>query len=136
MTKNDSRMIIIVVDDTEASFSRVKKLLKDCIPHLYLNHIKSAHELDGLLRTCQKQGVVPHAYIVDISLSEDADGIDVIRKIRAQYPQSLIVANTKFAEYRDEAIKAGADNFVEKFTQDNRLVEILVENLSSGEDSV
>ncbi len=42
------------------------------------------------------------------------DGVEAIRRIKAQWPEVKIIAHTMFATRREEALAAGADHFVVK----------------------
>lgn len=75
----------------------------------------------------------PDVAIVDISL-KDAHGLDLIRDIRAQYPNVRIVVYSMFAEeiFAERAIKAGALAYVDKTDPTQKVVDA-VENAVRGE---
>lgn len=87
----------------------------------------AAGALDAIRKT------KPDVAIVDISL-KDAHGLDLIRDIRAQYPDVRIVVYSMFAEeiFAERAIKAGALAYVDKGDPTQKVVDA-VENAVRGE---
>ena len=74
----------------------------------------------------------PDAVILDIRMP-GGSGIDVLRHIKEQSPQTIVIMLTNFAEeqYRKSCEKAGADYFLDKSNEFNTISNLLT-NLNAA----
>ncbi|MCG8503585.1 MAG: sigma 54-interacting transcriptional regulator, partial [Sphingomonadales bacterium] len=115
---------ILVVDDSSEVIKALSALLK--LNQLYPICISSPDELTGALDKHQ-----PNLVLLDMNYSQDttsgAEGLDLIRKIRARDEQVPIVVMTAYANIPlvVEALKIGANDFIEKPWDNQRLLGVL-----------
>ncbi|MEJ2366352.1 MAG: response regulator transcription factor, partial [Deltaproteobacteria bacterium] len=70
--------------------------------------------------------VVPDAVILDIRLPQKS-GIEVLRDIKKDKPSPVVIilTNYPYPQYRKECTEAGADYFLNKSTEFNKIAEVL-----------
>ncbi|MFH1373969.1 MAG: response regulator [bacterium] len=119
--------IAVMVEDTDASYDLVRRLLSEVAPPVYVNRAKNVEALDLLLEKLKSHGTTPSVFIVDVSINEDTDGIVLIDRLHTNYPEVPIIAYSKFPQYENETLASGAGWFVHKFTEKapSRLAEIV-----------
>lgn len=66
----------------------------------------------------------PDLVVMDLQMP-GMDGVEAIRRIRAQWPQIKIIAHTMYASRKQEALDAGADYFTVKGDAGRSLQEII-----------
>jgi len=109
-------MHILVVDDSEFARRRISSRLRDA-GHTVVEADSGAAALE-LIKTASFQ-----AATVDL-LMPDIDGLQVIRKIRALYPNVYIVALSADVQQATQSasLEAGADRFIPKTRIDDVLL--------------
>jgi DNA-binding NarL/FixJ family response regulator len=75
----------------------------------------------------------PDLVICDLSLS-DGDGMELIKDIRARWPQIRILVSSMYADptYVERAMRAGANGYLTKDQQNEDLVEAIGQVLRGG----
>ena len=73
---------------------------------------------------------VPDMVLMDMQMP-GMDGVEAIRRIKAQWPSVRVVALTMYAKYRNAALEAGADAFLLKDGEPELLVDAIMAQLHS-----
>jgi YesN/AraC family two-component response regulator len=78
------------------------------------------------------EGLLPHLVFMDIKLP-GANGLEITRKIKEGYStiQVIILTSYDFPEYREAAVKYGADHFLSKESSSREDLLALVESIYS-----
>ena len=109
---------IMIVDD--AAFMRM--MLKDI---LNKNNFEVVGEAEDGMKAVEKYGELkPDLVTMDITMPE-MDGIEAVRKIRAQDPDAKIIMCSAMGQQAMviDAIQAGAKDFIVKPFQPERVIE-------------
>lgn len=103
-------MRVFITDDSKLVVERLADLLKDVSG---VEVIGQAH--DPLEAVLSIQQMNPDALILDLQMP-GGSGLDVLRAIRQGHPrlQVLICTNYPYPQYRDECTAAGANYFLDK----------------------
>jgi len=118
-------MKVLIVEDN-ANFSRV---LKDTLQTLFPSSvIHEAHEGKEALQ--QVDTFLPELIFMDIKLPGE-NGLQLTQRIKASYPDMKVVILTNYdiLEYREAAIRSGANSFLAKDSLDWEQLEKLVNSL-------
>jgi len=101
---------ILLVEDNAFFLQFLKETLHDRLPSINIAEAKSGEEALQKIET-----LLPDAIFMDLRLP-GANGLDVTRKIKAQYPDTIVVILTNYdlPEYREAAAQSGADHFLSK----------------------
>lgn len=104
------RMKVFIVDDSTVVVERLADLLKE-VPGACL--VGQAADALNAVKDIRK--LKPDALILDLQMP-GGSGLDVLRAIRADYPnlQILIWTNYPYPQYREECLAAGANFFLDK----------------------
>ncbi len=119
-------MKVLIVEDN-ANFSRV---LKDTLQTLFSSAvIHEAHEGKKALQ--QVDTFLPDLIFMDIKLPGE-NGLQLTQRIKASHPDMKIVILTNYdiLEYREAALRSGANFFLTKDSLDWEQLEKLVSSLS------
>lgn len=114
---------IITVEDSAIILSRMKSLLSDISGVDFLGNASTVPEALALIKTGR-----PDVAILDIHLgSPDGNGIDLLLLIRRIYPTMIVIMLTNMTEpfYRTQCEKAGADFFLDKSNEFDRITDTL-----------
>lgn len=121
-------MRVLIADDSAVVVERLADLLRE-IP---------AVELVGKAGTVSEaivniQVMNPDAVILDLQMP-DGTGLDVLRAIRPNHPflQVVICTNYPYPKYREECLLAGANFFLDKSTEFERIPLIFQELLRTA----
>ena len=101
---------ILIVEDNAYFLQFLKETLHARLPSIDILEAGSGEE------ALQKiEILVPDAIFMDLRLP-GTNGLDVTRKIKAQYPDTIVVILTNYdlPEYREAATQSGADHFLSK----------------------
>jgi len=101
---------ILIVEDNAFFLQFLKEALLARLPSIDILEARSGEEALQRIETLS-----PDAIFMDLRLP-GANGLDVTRKIKAQYPDIIVVILTNYdlPEYREAATQSGADHFLSK----------------------
>jgi DNA-binding NarL/FixJ family response regulator len=114
-------MKIFIVDDS--------KLMRERIIHLLsgVGGVEIAGQAqNGFEATDRIRKIKPDAVILDIRMP-GKNGIDTLQEIKKQNATPLIImfTNYPYAQYRKKCLKAGADYFLDKSSEFDKLIDVL-----------
>ena len=91
---------IVVVDDNLQFANMIKLFLESrgAVVRLF----RSA---DAVLEELEREKIVPHAFIVDVCLSYDGEGIDLVRKLAPRFPDAKFLLMSGYPERPDLDVK-------------------------------
>jgi DNA-binding NarL/FixJ family response regulator len=101
---------ILIVEDNSFFLQFIKETL-----HLRLPSTEMIEAANGEEAMQKIKALPPEAILMDLRLPGE-NGLELTKKIKAQYPNIIIVILTNYdlPEYREAAYQAGADHFVSK----------------------
>ena len=109
MLRTDMKRILIVEDN--AFFMQfLKETMHFRLPSIDMFEAANGEEAIQKIKTLS-----PEAILMDLRLPGE-NGLELTKKIKAQYPSIIIVILTNYdlPEYREAAYQSGADHFVSK----------------------
>ncbi|MCU1318298.1 MAG: hypothetical protein JWN63_3620 [Candidatus Acidoferrum typicum] len=114
-------MRVFIADDSAAIVERLADLLRE-IPGVEL----AGHASDAMEAIRCIQRIKPDAVILDFQMP-GGSGLDVLRAIRPDHPGLcvLICTNYPYPQYREECLGAGANFFLDKFSEFEKIPAIL-----------
>jgi DNA-binding NarL/FixJ family response regulator len=114
-------MRVLIVDDSLAVRERLADLLKG-IPGVQL--IGTAQDVPEAIQSVVKES--PDAIILDLQMP-GGSGLEVLRAIRPSHPSLyvLICTNYPYPQFREECLAAGANYFLDKSADFEKIPEIL-----------
>jgi DNA-binding NarL/FixJ family response regulator len=116
-------MKVFIVDDSSVIVERLTRLL-DEIPGVELvgSAADAPHAVERILEKA------PDAIVLDLHMP-GGSGLDVLRAIRPARPDLRVLVCTNFPqeEYRHECLTAGADYFLDKSSEFEKIPSILRE---------
>ncbi|SRR5579863_5617532 len=114
-------MKVFIADDSIPVVERLADLLED-VPGAQL--VGQAGDVPEAVRCIQN--VKPDALILDLQMP-GGSGLDVLRAIRTEHPRLfvLICTNYPYPQFREKCLDAGANVFLDKSTEFERIPEIL-----------
>jgi len=117
-------MKIFIADDSRVIVERLADLLEEEVPGAQL--VGQAGDVPGAIQGIQK--MMPDALILDLQMP-GGSGLDVLRAIRTDYPHLyvLICTNYPYPQYREECLSAGANFFLDKSAEFEKIPVILRE---------
>jgi DNA-binding NarL/FixJ family response regulator len=124
-------MKVFIADDSPLFVERLTELLKD-VPGVKL--AGQAGDVSESVR-CIRQ-MKPDAVILDLQMP-GGSGLDVLRAIRPDHPglYVLICTNYPYPQYRKECLSAGANYFLDKSAEFERIPAILHQFLRNSAKS-
>ncbi len=118
-------MKVFIADDSKIVVERLADLLRD------VRGVEVAGQAGDALEAvrCIRQ-VNPDAVILDLQMP-GGSGLDVLRAIRPDHPglYVLICTNYAYPQFREECLSAGANYFLDKSTEFEKIPDILRELL-------
>jgi DNA-binding NarL/FixJ family response regulator len=120
----EKKLRVLIADDQRSTRQGLKAVLSYC-PEVEV----VAEACDGEEALLVVPDTEPDLVVMDLKMP-GMDGVEAIRRIKAQWPQVKIIAHTMFASRRAEALEAGADHFLVKGDAAQSLKEII--NLCCG----
>jgi len=116
-------MRVFIADDSAVIVERLADLLKE-IPGVQL----AGHATDATEAIRCIQRIKPNAVILDFQMP-GGSGLDVLRAIGPEHPglHVLICTNYPYPQYREECLGAGADFFLDKSSEFEKIPAILRE---------
>ena len=120
-------MKVFITDDSKIVVERMTDLLKDISGVEVVGQAGNA--LDAILSI---QHTKPDAVILDLQMP-GGSGLDVLRAIRRGHPalQVLICTNYPYPQYRDECLAAGANYFLDKSADFDKIPAIFRQLMKS-----
>ena len=117
-------MKVFIADDSRVVVERLADLLEEEVPGVQL--VGQAGDVPEAVRGIQK--MKPDALILDLQMP-GGSGLDVLRAIRTDYPHLhvLICTNYPYPQYREECFTAGANFFLDKSAEFEKIPAILRE---------
>jgi len=114
------KMKVFIADDSTAVLERLGDLLKE-VPGVQL--VGRASDVPQAIRSILK--INPDAVILDLQMP-GGSGLDVLRAIRPTHPSLcvLVCTNFPYPQYREECIAAGANFFLDKSAEFDRIPSI------------
>jgi DNA-binding NarL/FixJ family response regulator len=115
------KMRVFIADDSAVIVERLADLLRE-IPGVEL----AGHASDAMEAIRCIQRIKPDAVILDFQMP-GGSGLDVLRAIRPDHPGLcvLICTNYPYPQYREECLGAGANFFLDKFSEFEKIPAIL-----------
>jgi len=111
---------LLIVDDSSAVYGRLLEMLGG-VEHLTaLSIARSLHEAVEKNRL-----LCPDAVVLDVRLP-DGCGLDALSTIKKDSPNTRVYMFTNQVEFRDKALRAGADGFFDKSMEFTALVAKLL----------
>ena len=112
---------VYIVDDSQAVRERLATMIADMEGTILAGATGDPKE--AVTAICQLH---PDAVILDIRMP-GMNGIQVLRKIKAEQPSTVVImfTNYPFEPYRRECAEAGADYFLHKSTEFEKINEII-----------
>ena len=116
----NSHFRLFIVEDSKAILDRLVRSISD----LDVDVVGSALDVAPAIAGVNEQH--PDALILDLNLPSGT-GLDVLRAVRKSSPNMQVMVFTNFAEeaYRDAAMAAGAQEFLDKNADFHKVREIL-----------
>jgi DNA-binding NarL/FixJ family response regulator len=116
-------MKVFIADDSSAVVERLADLLEE-VPGAQL--VGQAGDVPEAVRSIEKTR--PDALILDLQMP-GGSGLDVLRAIRADHPHLyvLICTNYAYPQSREECLNAGANSFIDKSAEFEKIPAILRE---------
>lgn len=113
-------MKLLIVDDSSAIYGRLLEMLGG-VEHLTaLSIARSLHEAVEKGRQ-----LCPDAVVLDVRLP-DGSGLDALAAIKKDSPNTRVYIFTNQVEFRDKALRNGADGFFDKSMEFEALVAQLL----------
>ena len=116
---------VLIVDPNDPFRQTLKSLLVSQFPAMVVEEAVDAEE------ALQKiNDFIPNLILTDTRLP-DLSGLDLTKKIKESYPDSIVVILTSFdsEEYRKAALKHGSNYFVSKDTSSAEKILALIESI-------
>lgn len=131
MLDMNSHIRLFIVEDSSAILERLMRSIAD-LPGVDV--VGSALDVAPAIAGLEEKH--PDALILDLQLPS-GNGLEVLRAVRKSQPNIQVMVFTNFAEdaYRELAMKAGAQEFLDKNADFPRVREILARWAAAHEQS-
>lgn len=115
---------VLIVDDSEQIRERLAALLAESAQIRLVGKAGNAREARDALRRVQ-----PDTVILDIRLP-GSSGIQLLKEIKTRYPEVAVIMLTNFdyAPYRRQCQQLGADHFLNKTLEFEKIVATILGN--------
>ncbi len=117
-------LCLLIVDDQPRTRQSLRALLS---ANFHPGKILEAE--NGLEALAAVQTACPDLVILDAKMAV-LDGIEATRQIKAGFPQVKVLVLSLYPRYQAEALAAGADAFLTKDEQPERLLAVLADLLN------
>ena len=121
---------VYVVDDSDFVRERVIEMLSELEEVEIVGETGDPREALAAIRR-----TVPDAVILDIRLP-GRSGVEVLRDLKKEEPSPIVIilTNYPYPQYQKECTDAGADYFLNKSTEFNKIAKVLKELTVNGQD--
>jgi CheY-like chemotaxis protein len=113
-------MRVFLVDDSPLVIHRVVELIS-VVPGVEI--VGKAVNVSGAQKAIRHSN--PDVVILDVHLP-GGSGIEVLQSVKKEKPATIVIVFTNYPEYREKCINLGADFFLDKFAQFDKIFEILL----------
>jgi len=115
----------LIVEDNSIFRSALREILKTQFPDMAIEEAADGEEALRKIHACP-----PALVFMDIKLPGE-NGLEVTRKIKAEHPEVIVMILTSYdlPEYRDAALRYGANHFVVKGSSAFEEVYALIERV-------
>jgi DNA-binding NarL/FixJ family response regulator len=112
---------VLIVDDSEQIRERLVALLAESSQIRIIGEAGSGREALSAV-----QRLRPDTVVLDIRLP-DRSGIELLKTIKARYPEIMVImlTNFDFAQYRRQCRQLGADHFLNKTLEFEKIVDTI-----------
>jgi DNA-binding NarL/FixJ family response regulator len=120
--KSDERVIkLVIVDDSAIVRERLASMFAELDAIQLVGQMQDGQEAINGIKKLQ-----PDVVILDIRLP-GISGIEVLQEIKKQDPALMVIilTNYPYDQYWKKCMDAGADAFLDKSTEFNRIVDII-----------
>jgi DNA-binding NarL/FixJ family response regulator len=120
---------VCIVDDTKDIRSALEQIVTMSEGYRLLGSCSTAEE--ALIKI---PALKPNVVLMDINLGEGESGIDVVKHLKADYPEILFMMCTVYEDDEKifEALSAGASGYILKKTAPHKLLEAIRELQEGG----
>lgn len=121
---------VYVVDDSDFVRERVIEMLSELEEVEIVGETGDPREALAAIRQ-----MVPDAVILDIRLP-GRSGVEVLRDLKKEEPSPVVIilTNYPYPQYRKQCNEAGADYFLNKSTEFNKIAQVLQGLAVNGQD--
>ncbi len=114
---------VLIVDDSEQIRERLAALLTESSQIRLVGQAGDSHEAMKSIALLR-----PDTVILDIRLP-GSSGIEVLKQIKARYPQIQVImlTNYDYAMYRQQCRRLGADHFLNKTREFEKIVNAIMD---------
>ncbi len=122
---------ILIVEDNAFFLQFLKETM--CLRFPWIDILEAANGEEAMRKI---EALPPEAIFMDLRLPGE-NGLELTKKIKAQYPKIIVVILTNYdlPEYREAAYQSGADHFVSKDSFLNIVNSILTNQDIEKDDS-
>ena len=121
MNMINTHLKILIVDDTEIVLERLFEMIAELES---VDSVLKSNSYSQTLDLIEKQ--VPDVILIDLQLPVK-NGIDLLKVVKENYPavKTIIVTNSASDFYRQLCKSLGADYFIDKSTEFEKIPEII-----------
>ncbi|TAH42587.1 MAG: response regulator [Bacteroidetes bacterium] len=115
------RIKVMVVEDSALIVQRLYSILSEIKFIKSIAHAKNGEEAMTLIKL-----INPELMLLDIKMP-GMNGIEVLKHVKQEYPDTRVVMLTNYPnmQYKELCIGLGADHFLDKSTEFDRIGEIV-----------
>ena len=124
-------MKVFIVDDSDILRDRLRSILSE------IKRVEVMGEAEDALQAREfLEKHTPDAVILDIRMPRGS-GIDILAMIKKTKPsiKVIVLTNYPFPQYRKKCIELGAEYFLDKSTEFDKLPEVFKQLVSRGSKS-
>lgn len=123
-------MKVLIADDSEAVRERLSEMISDIPGAEISGQAKDGQEAIRLI-----EEIKPDAVVLDIRMPKGS-GIDVLKYIRnglQHKPLVIVLTNYPYPHYRKKCLAMGADYFIDKSADFEKVIDVLEALINSGQ---
>ena len=123
-------MKVLIADDSEAVHKRLAEMISE-VPGVEI----SGQAKDGQETIRLIEEIKPDAVVLDVRMPKGS-GIDVLKYIRngvQPKPLVIVLTNYPYPHYRKKCLAMGADYFIEKSVEFEKVVDVLEASIDSSQ---